>query len=130
MNFPVDAPWLSIEGTKTARVVSMHGADTFTAVFRFYNDAFFKFKVKLARVHPPSDHVYYITRNRLFELITGASNADTVTWRKRDFEDYFNSKPTYLTMNCIHMDKYGFVHADIGDFADVLVREKLAHPIK
>jgi hypothetical protein len=84
--FPVDAPWFQLEGTKTARVVSMHGADTFTAVFRFYEDAFFKFKVKLARVHPPSDHTSYITRNRLFELITGTVKADTVMWRKRDFD--------------------------------------------
>jgi endonuclease YncB( thermonuclease family) len=130
MDFPSDAPWFSLNDTRTVRVVSMHDGDTFTAVFRF-EEAFYKFPVRLARIDTPEmtskNPLAYVARNRLFELITSSSPQDTIQWRKKDFDSYFSLKPTYLTINCTGMDKYGRVLADVGEFADILVRENLAY---
>jgi endonuclease YncB( thermonuclease family) len=131
IDFPSDAPWFSLNGTRTVRVVSMHDGDTFTAVFRF-EEAFYKFPVRLARIDTPEmtskNPLAYVARNRLFELITSSpSPQDTIQWRKKDFDSYFASKPTHLTINCTGMDKYGRVLADVGEFADILVRENLAY---
>ena len=130
-NFPSDAPAFSLNGTRTVRVVSMHDGDTFTAVFRF-ESAFYKFPVRLARIDTPEmtskDPRAYLARNRLFELITSsATGADTMSWKKKDFDTYFGLNPTYLTINCNGMDKYGRVLADVGTFAETLVNEKLAY---
>jgi len=131
MEFPSDASPFSLNGTRTVRVVSMHDGDTFTAIFRF-EQAFYKFPVRLARIDTPEmtskDPRAYIARNRLFEMITASSTKqDTFAWRKKDFDSFFNRNPTHLTINCTGMDKYGRVLADVGDFADTLVNEKLAY---
>jgi len=133
MNFPSDAPNFSLNGTRTVRVVSLHDGDTFTAVFRF-EEAFYKFHVRLARIDtcemtskdPVLKSKAFLGRNRLFNLITN-SNTDTITWRKKDFDSFFAINPTYLTINCNEMDKYGRVLADVGDFAEILVKEGLAN---
>lgn len=129
-DFPSDAPWFSLNGTRTVRVVSMHDGDTFTAIFRF-ESAYYKFPVRLGRIDTPEmtskDPRAYMARNRLFEMITSTDNGDTIAWRKKDFDSYFAVHPTYLTINCTGMDKYGRVLADVGEFADTLVKEKLAH---
>ena len=133
MEFPSDAPSFSLNGTRTVRVVSMHDGDTFTAIFRFDN-AFYKFPVRLGRIDTcemtSENHELkaraFLARNRLFEMITG-TNADTLSWRKKNFDNYFGAHPTCITMNCTGMDKYGRVLADVGDFAETLVKEKLAY---
>lgn len=130
MDFPSDAPPFSLNGTRTVRVVSMHDGDTFTAVFRF-ESMFYKFSVRLGRIDTPEmtskDPRAYLARNRLFEMITNTTNQDTFAWRKKDFDSYFATHPTHLTINCTGMDKYGRVLADVGDFAETLVKEKLAY---
>jgi endonuclease YncB( thermonuclease family) len=130
MEFPSDAPAFSVNGTRTVRVVSMHDGDTFTSIFRF-EQAFYKFSVRLGRIDTAEmtskDPRAYIARNRLFEMITSSSGQDTFGWRKKDFDNYFNRNPTHLTINCTGMDKYGRVLADVGDFAETLVKEKLAY---
>lgn len=126
MNFPSDASWFFLNGTRTVRVVSMSDGTTFNAVFKLDGETFNKFTVKLARIDAHADHRMYLTRNRLFELITSSTGVDTIPWRKKDFENYFSVKPTYLTIHCREMDKYGKVLADVGEFAETLVNEKLA----
>lgn len=133
-SYPADAPWFSLNGTRSVRVVSLHDGDTFTGVFRF-DSAFYKFPVRLNRIDTcemTSKNTIlktkaFLARDKLFELITGRKDTDTVTWRKKDFDDYFQKNETYLTINCVEMDKYGRVLADAGDFADVLVQQKLAY---
>jgi endonuclease YncB( thermonuclease family) len=131
--FPDDAPNFSLRGTRTVRVISLHDGDTFTAIFRF-EESFYKFSVRLGRIDTcemtttNSDLKLraLLARNRLFELITG-THADTIQWTKKNFDDYFRRNPTHLTINCANeMDKYGRVLCDVGDFAETLVREKLA----
>ena len=130
MEFPSDAPAFSVNGTRTVRVMSMHDGDTFTAIFKF-EQAFYKFPVRLARIDTAEmtskDPRAYLARNRLFEMITSSSGQDTFGWRKKDFDRYFNMNPTCLTITCTGMDKYGRVLADVGDFAETLVKEKLAY---
>lgn len=135
MEFPFDAPKFSLSGTRTVRVVSLHDGDTFTAIFRFEEEAFYKFSVRLARIDTPEmtskDPVVksraFLSRNRLFELMTRRF-AETIEWRKKDFDEYFRQNPTFLTINCSdEMDKYGRVLCDAGDFAETLVREKHAY---
>ncbi len=132
--FPADAPWFSLNGTRTVRVVSIHDGDTFTAIFRFDN-AFYKFPVRLARIDTcemTSKNTLlktkaFLARDKMFELITGHKDTDTVMWRKREFDEYFQKNETYLTINCTEMDKYGRVLADVGTFAETLVEQKLAY---
>jgi hypothetical protein len=124
--FPSDAPLFSINGTKTVRVVSMHDGIKFDAVFRFDSE-FYKFPVIIGNIDDVSGPLVYMARNKLFEMITSSQNVDTVTWRKKDFDNYFNVHPTYLTINCTGMDKYGRVLADVGDFAETLLNEKLVN---
>lgn len=130
MEFPSDAPDFSLSGTKTVRVISLHDGDTFTAIFRFEN-AFYKFHVRLARIDTPEmtskDPKAFLARNKLFSMVTKNEKVDTITWRKKDFDSYFKLNPTYITINCNEMDKYGRILADIGDFAETLVKEGLAN---
>ena len=68
----------------------------------------------------------FLARERLFELITG-QKIDTLAWRKSDFDKYFETNYTTVMMNCKELDKYGRVLADVSNFSDILVNEKLAY---
>lgn len=134
MEFPSDAPVFSLSGTRTCRVISLHDGDTFTAIFRF-GDAYYKFSVRLGKIdtcemtskNPVIKSKALLARNKLFNLLADKNNVDTLTWKKSDFDDFFRRYPTYVTVNCNEMDKYGRVLVDIKDYADILVKEKLAY---
>jgi hypothetical protein len=68
----------------------------------------------------------FMARDRLFGLITGA-RIDTIGWRKSDFDKYFENNYTIVNIDCTELDKYGRVLANVSNFADVLVNEKLAY---
>lgn len=135
ISFPSDAPWFSMDGTRTVRVVSIHDGDTFTAIFNFVDGSFYKFPVRINRIDTPEmtskntilKTKAFLARDKLFELITNKNYTDTVMWRKKEFDDYFQRNETYLTINCVNMDKYGRVLADVGNFADILVQQKVAY---
>lgn len=132
--FPSDAPSFSLQGTHTARVVSLHDGDTFTAIVRL-ETLFYKFPIRIARIDtcemtskdPLLKTKAFMARDKLFSLITGSTNIDTIEWRKRDFDNYFQKNVTIITLECKEMDKYGRVLADVSNFSDVLVKEKLAY---
>lgn len=134
MSFPYDAPWFSLDGQRTVRVISLHDGDTFTAVFKF-EGTFYKFPVRLNRIDTAEMTTKntilktkaFLARDKLFELITGRKDTDTVTWHKKDFDDYFQNNETYLKITCEGMDKYGRVLASVENFAETLVQQKLAY---
>lgn len=130
---PADAPKFSLQGTHTARVVSVHDGDTLTCVIPF-ETTFYKFSVRLdgidtAEMTSKTELLKIkalLARSRLFKLIT-ETNIDTVEWKKRDFDDYFLKHYTTVQLECTEMDKYGRVLANISNFANILVNEKLAY---
>lgn len=134
MEFPSDAPQFSLQGTHEARVVSLHDGDTFTAIVRL-ETTFYKFPIRIAKLDtcemtskdPLLKTKAFMARDKLFSLITGSSTIDTIEWRKKDFDAYFQKNTTMITLNCTEMDKYGRVLADLTHFANVLIREKLAY---
>lgn len=88
MNFPSDAPQLDITGTKTVRVTSVHSGNTFSAVFMFEDESFYKFKVRL-------DGVITSTKDDLFKFITSGSLSP------------------YIDIDCIGMDSSGCIVANL-----------------
>ena len=133
MEIPSDAPKFSLQGSHTARVVSIHDGDTITCIIPF-ETSFYKFSIRLDGIDTSemtSKNTFLKTkallaRGRLFQLITN-TNVDTYEWKKRDFDDYLIKNYTTVKLDCKEMDKYGRVLADISNFADVLVQEKLAY---
>jgi endonuclease YncB( thermonuclease family) len=133
MEFPSTAPQFSLQGVHTGRVVSLHDGDTFTAIVKL-GDTFYKFNVRLAGIDTcemtSKDDVMkakaFMARDRFFNLITNCK-IDTITWKKKDFDEYFQRNYTIITMNCKEMDKYGRVLSDVSNFGDILIREKLAY---
>ena len=137
---PFRAPKFSLKGTITGRVVNLHDGDTFTCVIPFLDkesslDTHYKFSIRLAgidtcemtSINSILKSKGFLARDRLFKLITG-TNINTLEWRRSDFERYFERNYTTVELKCKDiMDKYGRVLADVYDFADVLVREKLAY---
>lgn len=95
MYYPSDAQELDIIGTKTVRVTSIHSGNTFSAVFTFHDDSFYKFKVKL-------DRVITSTKNDLFKLITGSSSIID-----------FQTHPTYIDIECTGMDDSGCIVGNV-----------------
>jgi endonuclease YncB( thermonuclease family) len=134
MEFPSDAPLFSLQGTHEARVVSLHDGDTFTAIVHL-DSTFYKFPIRVARIDtcemtskdPFLKTKAFMARDKLFSLIIGSTRIDTIEWRKRDFDNYFQNNTTIIVLECKEMDKYGRVLADVSDFSDILVREKLAY---
>lgn len=133
MEIPYDASKFSLQGTHTARVVSIHDGDTITCIIPF-ETSFYKFSIRLAGIDTAEmtsknnlmKAKALLARGRLFQLITD-TNVDTLEWKKRDFDDYFAKHYTTVILECTEMDKYGRVLANISNFADVLVQEKLAY---
>jgi endonuclease YncB( thermonuclease family) len=134
MEFPSDAPSFSLQGTHSARVVSQHDGDTFTAIIQL-ESTFYKFPIRVARIDTcemtSKDSLLktkaFMARDKMFRLITGSTHIDTIEWRKRDFDAYFQNNTTIIVLECKEMDKYGRVLADVSNFAEVLVNEKLAY---
>ena len=132
--FPSDAPLFSIQGTHNARVVSQHDGDTITCIVQV-GSVFYKFPIRLAHIdtcemtskEPILKTKAFLARDKLFSLVTGNTKIDTIAWRKKDFDEYFQYNNTIITLECEEMDKYGRVLANISNFADVLIREKLAY---
>ena len=125
MEFPGDARKFSLQGLHKARVVSMHDGDTITCIVGFEN-SFYKFPIRLDGIEIKARDRAFLARHRLFELITCDLTVDTLGWRKRDFDNYFQRNYVLVDLECKEMDKYGRVLASIGDFGDVLVKEGLA----
>jgi endonuclease YncB( thermonuclease family) len=133
MEFPGDARKFSLQGLHKARVVSMHDGDTITCIVGFEN-SFYKFPIRLDGIDTcemtskdtKARDKAFMARHRLFELITCDLTVDTLGWRKRDFDNYFQRNYVLVELECKEMDKYGRVLANIGDFGDVLVKEGLA----
>jgi endonuclease YncB( thermonuclease family) len=134
MEFPSDAPLFSLQGTHTARIVSLHDGDTFTGIVKL-ETTFYKFPIRIGGIDtcemtskdPVLKTKAFMARDKLFSLITGVKTIDTIDWRKKDFDNYFQNNVTMLTLVCKEMDKYGRVLAEVSNFADVLIREKLAY---
>lgn len=132
-SIPFTAPTFSLKGTHTGRVVSLHDGDTFTCVIPLL-DTYYKFSIRIAGIDTcemtSKDSLLktkaFMARDRLFGLLTGA-RIDTIDWRKSNFDKYFESNYTAIQLDCNEMDKYGRVLADVSNFADILVREKLAY---
>jgi len=132
--FPSDAPAFSLQGTHAARVTSLHDGDTFTAIVKL-ETTFYKFPIRIARIDtcemtskdPILRTKALMARDKLFSLLTGVTNIDTIVWRKKDFDGYFQKNTTMITLDCKEMDKYGRVLVDLTQLADILVREKLAY---
>lgn len=133
MEIPSDAPKFSLQGSHTARVVSIHDGDTITCIIPF-ESTFYKFSIRLDGIDTSemtSKNTFLKTkallaRGRLFQLITN-TNINTFEWKKRDFDDYLIKNYTTVRLECTEMDKYGRVLGNISNFADVLVQEKLAY---
>lgn len=133
MEIPYDAPKFSLQGIHKARVVSIHDGDTITCIIPF-ETSFYKFSIRLAGIdtcemtskNNLAKVKAFLARGRLFQLITD-TNIDTIEWKKRDFDDYFAKYYTTITLECTEMDKYGRVLANISNFADILIHEKLAY---
>ena len=130
---PFSAPTFALRGVYTARVVSLHDGDTFSCVIPFV-DSFYKFSIRLNGIDTAEmtskDLILkskaLLARNRLFGLLTG-EHLDTLDWRKSDFDKYFESHYTTVLMNCKDTDKYGRILADVSNYSDLLVSEKLAY---
>lgn len=134
---PANAPSFSLRGKQTGRIVSLHDGDTFTCILQV-GENYYKFSVRLAGIDTcemTSHDTFlktkaYLARNKLFQLLTD-TNIDTMNWRKKDFDDYFQKHYTQVILDCGQngeMDKYGRVIACVSNFSDVLVREKFAFP--
>jgi endonuclease YncB( thermonuclease family) len=134
MEFPSDAPLFSLRGMHTARVVSLHDGDTFTAIVQL-ESSFYKFPIRIAKIDtcemtskdPLLKTKAFMARDKLFSLIVGSENIDTIAWRKKDFDDYFQKNAIIISLDCEEMDKYGRVLANVSNFASVLVEQKLAY---
>jgi endonuclease YncB( thermonuclease family) len=133
MEFPSDARKFSLQGSHKARVVSLHDGDTLTCIIGFEN-SFYKFPIRIDGIDtcemtskdPVARGKAFMARHRLFELITCDLTVDTITWRKRDFDSYFQKNYTVVTLDCKEMDKYGRVLATIDNFGELLIKEGLA----
>jgi endonuclease YncB( thermonuclease family) len=133
-NIPFSAPMFALRGIYTGRVVSLHDGDTFTCVIPFLTNNYYKFSIRLNGIDtaemtskdPDLRSRAFMARDRLFELLTG-QKIDTISWRKSDFDKYFEKNYTTVMMNCTELDKYGRVLADVSNFSDILVKEKLAY---
>lgn len=133
MEIPFDAPKFSLQGRHVARIVSIHDGDTFTCVIPL-ESSFYKFSVRIDGIDTAEmtskntllKTKALLARGRLFQLFT-ETNIDTFEWKKRDFDDYFAKYYTTVQIECKEMDKYGRVLADVSDFSNILVREKLAY---
>lgn len=135
--YPGNAPTFSLQGIHLARVVSLHDGDTFTCVIKFA-ESFYKFSVRLAGIDTcemtsKNDLLRtkaFMARDRLFGLLTKRSDTDTISWRKKDFDEYFQKNYVLVTLECHEMDKYGRVLADVddGSITQILLNEKLACP--
>lgn len=130
---PFSAPTFALRGVYTGRVVSLHDGDTFTCVIPLF-DTFYKFPIRLSGIDTAEmtskDLILkskaLLARNRLFGLLSG-EHLDTLDWRKSDFDKYFESHYITVLMNCKDTDKYGRILADISNYSDLLVSEKLAY---
>jgi hypothetical protein len=58
-------------------------------------------------------------------MITGAPQG--LSTRKKDVDGFFERVYTEIDIECLEMDKYGRVLANIGNCTETLVREGLAH---
>lgn len=128
--FPAAAPVFSLRGTHRARVIGVHDGDTIKCVIQLYED-FYTFSVRVygidtPEMKPPTKDIAIKARNRLIELLTNRQFTNT-TDKKRDIDSYFQQNYTEIELECIEMDKYGRVLANIGNVADTLVNEGLAH---
>lgn len=130
MSIPHDVPVFTIIGDFTARVTSLHDGDTFTCVF-FYSSRYHKFHARINGIDTPEiaskDPKAFDARHRLFQLLTLDDKTDTLTWKKKDFDDYFVRNYTEVKLTCTGLDKYGRLLVNCGSISDTLIREGLAH---
>jgi len=130
MAIPSDAPRFSIVGDFKARVTSLHDGDTFTCVF-MYAGRYNTFNVRINGIDTPemTSHTpaAFDARNRLFQLLTTNTLIDTRGWKKKDFDEYFRTHYTEVTVSCTGFDKYGRVLVNVGSIADTLIREGHAY---
>lgn len=134
MQIPFNAPVFDLRGVYTGRLVSIHDGDTFTCVIPLL-DTFYKFSIRLAGIDtcemtskdPKIKNNALMARDRLFSLFTSSNTNNTISWTKKDFERYLSENYITVSMNCKGSDKYGRVLAEVSNFSDVLVREKLAY---
>lgn len=132
MSIPFRAPVFSLRGIHTARVIGVHDGDTLKCIVKLYDD-YFTFNVRVYGIDTPEmtskdpevKANAIKARNRLIEMLTGEKffGGD----KKRDIDEYFMQRYTEVQLECLEMDKYGRVLANIGNCADTLVNEGLAH---
>ena len=131
MSIPFNPPKFTITGPVFARLVSLHDGDTFTAVFNLAN-AYWKFQVRVDGIDTPElvnkNPKAIEARHRLFQLLTNDTTTDTRTFKKADFDSYFETKYIEFGFACAGFDKYGRVLGDLPTVKDTLIREGLANP--
>lgn len=133
MSIPYTAPPFSLRGTHRARIVGVHDGDTVKCVIGFNGD-FYTFSVRVYGIDTPEmtskdpsvKAMAIRARNRLIELVTDEP-CPTALETKKDVDTYFKGRYTEVQLDCLEMDKYGRVLANIGRCADILVNEGLAH---
>lgn len=128
--FPSSAPTFSIVGKRRARVIGVHDGDTIKCIIQIYGD-FYTFSVRVygidtPEMKPPTKEIAIKARNRLIELLTHRPFTNTSD-KKKDIDSYFQENYTEIDIECLEMDKYGRVLVTIGNVADTLVNEGLAH---
>lgn len=128
--FPGSAPLFSLTGKHRARVIGVHDGDTIKCIIRLYED-FYTFNVRVYGIDTPemkgsTKDIAIKARNRLIEMLTQKQFTNT-TDKKKDIDSYFQQNYTEIDLECLEMDKYGRVLANIGNCADVMVNEGLAH---
>ena len=136
-------PAFSLTNHKTyARVCSLYDADTLNVVIPIFG-SFYKFSIRMMGIdtceirakNVRNKELAVRARTRLYELITG-NNPDP-SWKKKDFEHYFDKEVIIVYLHCFEFDKWGRVLANVfsddmstKSFSDVLIDEKLAYPYK
>lgn len=130
MDIPYDAPKFELVGRYMSRVVSLHDGDTLTCVIGLFGTCW-RFSVRIDGIDTPEmtskTPSAYKARHRLFQMVTGDTKTDTLTFKKADFDRYFKQNYTTLTFDAIGFDKYGRVLASIPWISTTLIAEGLAY---
>ena len=123
-----------------ARIVACHDGDTITMVFPVLGKMF-KFNVRLYGIDTcemtskgACQETAIKARNRLIELITGLPIQPNASLNRKDIMGLFAKEIDLVWVECMEMDKYGRVLANLrgapdapNTFADILLDEKLAY---
>ncbi len=112
-------PEFSLNNYKThARICSMYDADTIKAVIPIFG-SFYKFSIRLMGIdtcemkakNPKVKEISLKARDYLFELVT--SQKPDPSWKKKDYEAFFDREVHIIYLHCLEFDKWGRVLANV-----------------